>query len=138
MDQQRLGVILLDVSAGQAEVFDASFLERNGHPVLVCHGPGTDLCPLLGGEGCSRFDAAHGIVFQLDLERPQHRDIVRRYHSLARSDLPIRVVVGAGQAERYADLLSEVEVWTGEPSVAELDGFAASVEAADRLATETH
>jgi hypothetical protein len=137
MDQQRLGVILLDVSPGDAEAFDVSFLERNGHPVLVCHGPGTKLCPLLGGEGCSKFDAAHGIVFQLDLDRPQHRDIVRRYRALTRPDLPIRVVVGPGQAEHYRDLLSEVEVWTHEPSVAELDGFASSVEAADRVATET-
>jgi hypothetical protein len=137
MDQQRLGVILLDVSPGDAEAFDVSFLERSGHPVLVCHGPGTKLCPLLGGEGCSKFDAARGIVFQLDLDRPQHRDIVRRYRALTRPDLPIRVVVGPGQAEHYRDLFSEVEVWTHEPSVAELDGFASSVEAADRVATET-
>jgi hypothetical protein len=87
MDQQRLGAILRDVSPGQAEAFDVSFVEGNGHPVLVCHGPGTKLCPLLGGEGCSKVDSAHGIVFQLDLVRPQHRDIVRRYRALTRPDL---------------------------------------------------
>jgi hypothetical protein len=137
MDQQRLGVILLDVSPGEAEKFNVSFFERNGHPVLVCHGPGTKLCPILAGDGCSQFDAAHGIVFQLDLDRPQHRDIIRQYRDLTRPDVPIRVVVGPGQTERYPDLLGDVEVWTHEPSVAELDGFAASVEAADRVATET-
>jgi hypothetical protein len=137
MDQTRMGVILLDVSPGDAVEFDVSFLERNGHPVLVCHGPGTELCPLLSGEGCSKFDAAHGIVFQLDLDRPQHRAIISRYRDLTRPDLPIRVVVGPGQAERYPDLLSDIEVWTHEPTVAELDGFAASVEAVDRIAVET-
>jgi hypothetical protein len=137
MDQERMGVILLDVSPGESVELDVSFLERNGHPVLVCHGPGTKLCPLLGGEGCSKFDTAHGIVFQLDLDRPQHRAIVKRYRDLARPDLPIRVVVAPGQAERYADLLREVEVWTHEPTVAELDGFAAGVEAADRVPADT-
>jgi hypothetical protein len=129
-------VILLDVSPGEAEDFDVSFLERTGHPVLVCHGPGTSVCPLLGGEGCSKFDAAHGIVFQLDLDRPQHRDIISRYRAVSRPDLPIRVVVGPGQADRYPELLSEFEVWTQEPTVAELDGFAARVDAADRDAEQ--
>jgi hypothetical protein len=136
MNQPREGVILLDVSPGEAEVFDVAFLERTGHPVLVCHGPGTNVCPLLGGEGCAKFDAAHGIVFQLDLDRPQHRDIVRRYRAVARPDLPIRVVVGPGQADRYPELLGEVEVWTQEPTVADLDAFAARVEAADRDAEQ--
>jgi hypothetical protein len=132
MNDARRGVILLDVSPGEAEVFDAAFLERTGHPVVVCHGPGTELCPLLGGEACSKFADAHGIVFQLDLDRPQHRDIVMRYRALTRPELPIRVVVGPGQAERYPELLSEVEVWAHEPTAADLDGFAARVEAADR------
>jgi hypothetical protein len=92
------------------------------------------VCPLLGGEGCSKFDAAHGIVFQLDLDRPQHRAIIKRYRDVARPDLPIRVVVGPDQADRYPELLGEFEVWTHEPTVAELDGFAARVEAADREA----
>jgi len=35
---------------------------------------------------------------------------------------------------RYADLLADVEVWRREPSVADLDGFAREVEAADRFA----
>jgi hypothetical protein len=136
MNEARQGVILLDVSAADSEAFDVGFLERNGHPVLVCHGPGTKVCPLLSSEGCSKFDAAHGIVFQLDLDRPQHRDVVARYRALARPDVPIRVVVRPGQAERYPELLSDVEVWTHEPTAAELDGFAARVEAADREAEQ--
>lgn len=62
----------------------------------------------------------------------QHRDIVERYRQLGRDDLPIRVVVTAEQAEQFPQLLEEVETWGHEPGVAELDGFAAEVEAADR------
>jgi hypothetical protein len=128
------GVILLDVLAADGE-FDRDALERLGHPVLVCNGPDVrHLCPLLGGEGCPKFDEAHGIVFELDLDRPQHRTILERYRVLARPDMPIRAVVRTDQQVRYAALLSEVQVWDHSPTIAELDGFAAEVEAADRFA----
>jgi hypothetical protein len=128
------GVVLLDVLAGQGD-FDQSILERLGHPVLTCSGPeATALCPLLGGEGCPKFEQAHGIVFELDLDRPQHRAIVDRYRRLAREDVPIRVVVSADQQRRYEELLATVQVWDHEPTVADLDGFAAQVEATDRSA----
>jgi hypothetical protein len=126
------GVVLLDVMPGEGD-FDRSILERVGHPVVTCNGPEAQkLCPLLGGTGCPKFDVAHGIVFELDLDRPQHRAIVHRYRELGRPDLPIRVVVRRDQQERYADLLDEVQLWDHEPTVADLDGFAAQVEAADR------
>lgn len=126
------GVVLLDVAAGAGE-FDRSILERLGHPVTVCNGPEVKtLCPLLGGQGCEKFEQAHGIVFALDLEDPQHRAIVRRYRQLGREDMPIRVVVKPGQREQYRELLDQVEVWTHDPTVADLDGFACEVEAADR------
>ena len=128
------GVVLLDVTAGAEGEFDRSMLERLGHPVLVCHGPEAKQCPLLAGTGCAKFEQAHGIVFELDLDRAQHRAVVRRYRELARPDLPIRVIVRPEQAERYAELLQQVQTWNHEPNVADLDGFAAEVEAADRFA----
>lgn len=128
-------VVLLDVAPGEGD-FDRSILERLGHAVTVCNGPDVaTLCPLLGGTGCEKFEQAHGVVFELDLDRPQHRAIVKRYHELARDDMPIRVVVRPDQAARYPDLVADVEVWTHDPTVADLDGFAAEVEAADRFAT---
>lgn len=134
-DQTFEGIVLLDVLPGEAGQFDQDILERMGHPVIVCHGPEVaTLCPLLGGEGCSKFDQAHGIAFLLDLDRPQHRAILRRYRELARPDIPIRAFVTPAQAAQYADLLRDIEIWTHEPNVADLDGFAAEVEAADRLA----
>lgn len=126
-------VILIDVSEGQGESHQ-DLLERFGHAVVVCHGPdeGT-LCPLLArGGDCELLDSAHGIVFELDLDRPQHRAILRRYQEVVRPGVPIRVLAPAGQDEKYADLLAGVEVWTHEPTTADLDGFAARVEANDR------
>jgi hypothetical protein len=127
------GLILIDVAPGAAADFDRSFLERNGHPVVVCHGPGHgSLCPILSGAGCDSVENAHGIVFVLDLDRPQHRAILDRYRDVVRSDVPIRAVVRPGQREQYAALLDRVEVWEHEPTAADLDGFAAEVEVADR------
>lgn len=133
MAQPLEGVVLLDVSPGAGASFERSFLEKLGHPAMVCHGPheGT-VCPLLAGKGCGDFEAAHGIVFELDLDRPQHRAIVTRYRELGREGLPIRVVATPEQAERYREVLAGVEVWTHEPTAADLDGFAAEVEANDR------
>lgn len=132
MEQTPLGLILIDIAAGE-EDFDRSFLERTGHGVVVCHGPDhATLCPILAGTGCERVDDAHGIVFVLDLERPQHRAILQRYREVTRPDVPIRAVVRPGQRERFAGALEGVELWEHEPTVAELDGFAAEVEAADR------
>lgn len=126
-------VVLLDVPSVGGE-FAKRILEKLEHPVLVCHGPGRgELCPLLGGRECDMFDKAHGIVFALDLDRPQHRAILDQYRALAGEGMPIRAVVRPEQLERYKDLLVDIEIWTHEPSVADLDGFASEVEAFDRV-----
>jgi hypothetical protein len=81
------GMILLDVTAGTG-TFSRELPERFDHPVKVCHGPAhATLCPLLAGEGCADFEQAHGVIFELDLDRPQHRAIVQRYRELARSEV---------------------------------------------------
>ena len=122
--------VLLDVLPGAASDFDESFLARNGLSVSVCAGPdNAHHCPLVEGHGCQKFEDANGVVFALDLDDPEHRAIVERYQQLAREGTPIRVVVTPDQAERYRDELEGVEVWTHEPTAAELDGFAARIEA---------
>ncbi len=126
------GPILLDAPLCDDTGFDISFLERNQHPVIVCHGPEPEkLCPLLAEGACAKYEAARGVIFELDLDRPQHRAILTRYRDLDPT-LPIRVLVRADQAERFRELLTEVEVWTHAPTAADLDGFAAEVEAVDR------
>ena len=132
-DDTREGMILLDIADG-ADGFDQDLLERFGHVVKVCHGPADGaLCPLLAGRGCDDFEQAHGVLFELDLDRPQHRAVLRRYRDLARPDVPIRAIVTSEQAERYADELRDIEFLTHDSNVADLDGFAAEVEAAERV-----
>jgi hypothetical protein len=133
MENNHGGMILVDVAPGEAANFDRGFLEKNGHPVTVCHGPHEgELCPLLAGRGCDWVIDSHGIVFVLDLEVEQHRAILDRYRDVVRPEVPIRAVIKPGQRTRYASVLDRVEVWEHEPSAADLDGFAAEVEAADR------
>lgn len=127
-------IILLDSPADLDSTPVISFLQRINHPVVVCHGPaeGT-LCPLLAGKWCEKVYNAHGVIYHLDLDRPQHRAILREYRRTLPEDIPLRVVVQPGQDEKYPELLRGLPVWTHDPAPAELDGFAALVEAADYI-----
>lgn len=130
MTEQPGGYILFDIPEG-SEPVDREFLEQLGHPVLVCHGPQPGkLCPILSGQGCPLAEDADGIVFELDLDRPQHRAILRRYKESLRSDLPIHVVVRPGQEIEHSELLHGLKVWTHVPVAGDLDALAAQVEAA--------
>jgi hypothetical protein len=133
MDDDKWSQVLLDVPTGDGS-FDRDILERLGHPVTMCPGPTERKpCPILYGKACAKFEGAHGIVFELDLDKPEHRAILGQYRALRRDGHPIRAVVRPDQARRYAELLGDVEVWTHEPNVADLDGFAAEVESVDRF-----
>lgn len=134
MAQIAEGYILFDIPEGEVPV-DQEFLEHLGHPVLICHGPSPGhLCPILKEEGCPLAEHAEGIVFGLDLDRPQHRAILKRYKELLRGDVPIHVVVRPGQELQYAELLKSLKVWTHTPVAGDLDALAAEVEAAEGVA----
>jgi hypothetical protein len=123
--------ILFDTPPGDSPP-DGRFLEQLGHRVMVCNGPQPGgVCPILTGEGCELAENAHGIVFELDLDRPQHRAILARYKESLKSDVPIRVVAGPGQAAEYPALLAGLKVWAHAPVAGDLDGLAAEVDAAD-------
>ena len=123
-------MILVDIPGG--ETTDTAFLEGLGHTVMICHGPEPQtLCPILSGAGCSLAESAHGIVFLLNLDRPQHRAILKKYKEVLRDDIPLRVRVSREQAIEYGDLLKGIQVWTDTPGTGDLDGFAAEVQAAD-------
>jgi len=126
--------ILFDIPTGETPV-DKGFLEGLGHPVEVCHGPGEGVCPLVKGEGCPLAERAHGIVFELDLDQPKHRAILRKYKSYLPDDMPIRVAVRPGQEETYSELLQGLKVWAHTPVAGDLDAMAAEVDAADRFRT---
>lgn len=122
--------VLFDIPGGE-EPTDRTFLENMGHRVMVCRGPAEgQLCPILSGEGCELAEGAEGIVFELDLERPQHRAILREYKTSLRSDVPIRVVVPREQWADNSELLSGLKVLPHAPVAGDLDGLAAEVEAA--------
>lgn len=127
--------VLFDIPGGRTPV-DQEFLVRLGHPVEVCSGPGEGACPLIEGKGCPLAENAHGIVFELDLNRPEHRDVLEKYKSDLDQGIPIRVSVKPGQENEFADLLRGVKVWTHEPVAGDLDALAAEVEAADSLREE--
>lgn len=124
--------VLFDLPSGNQPA-DSDFLVRQGYAVEVCHGPGEGACPLVAGKGCPLAENARGIVFELDIDNPKHRAILRRYKSALRDDMPIRVAVQPGQEHEYADLLKGVRVWTHEPVAGDLDALAAEAQAADSL-----
>ena len=108
---------------------DASFLEQLGHRVMVCQGPAHgSICPILTGEGCELAENAEGVVFELDLDRPQHRAILSKYKQSLRSDVPIQVVVRPEQIEANQELLRGLSVLTHPPVAGDLDALAAEVE----------
>lgn len=120
--------VILDVNPNpEALDWESEWLERQDVQVVKCggpHAPGS--CPLLRGASCGKVAKADGVLFQLSLDRQDHRDILDRY---ARTlSVPVRAVVSADDQKRYAELLAEVEVVLSPVGPASLDGFAAEVD----------
>ena len=89
---------------GTATMFVDQEKRRMDIPMLRCTGPhGPGECPILHGQPCGLINRADGILFQLDLDREDHRQILRLY--VETLDVPIRVVVPEDQQERYASNL---------------------------------
>lgn len=121
---------ILEVNPHPEELdWDQEFLGRMEIPMLRCTGPhGPGKCPILRGQPCGKIQKADGILFQLDLDREDHREILRLYIEML--DVPIRAVVSEEQQQRYAELLKDVEVVTPPVGPSMLDAFAAEVESA--------
>jgi hypothetical protein len=132
MEDRDLGMVL-DVTPGDHEGFERHLLEGMGHRIEVCHGPEGHNCPLIEEGTCPLVEEAHGVVFKLDLDREYHRRILARYLTYLPEGTPIAVSVLPGQERTYADLLAGTYTWNHQPTTADLDGFAALIEAADRL-----
>ena len=120
--------VILDVNPDpDALDWEQDFLTRIETQTITCCGPDTQGgCPLLQGESCTKIEAADGVLFQLDLDRKDHRQILAKYERLL--DVPIRVVVSPEQQKRWARLLDRVEVFTPPIGPAKMDAFAAEVE----------
>lgn len=122
--------LILDVNPNpEALAWQRGLLKDMSIPVVGCCGPElSGGCPLLRGEHCPKVDAADGVIFQLDLDRPEHRRILVKYMvELDAREAPLRVVVTEEQKRRWPKLLERVEVFTPPVGVAKLDAFAAEV-----------
>ena len=120
--------VILDVNPDpEALDWEQDFLTRIETSVIGCCGPDrVGGCPLLVDKPCAKIEAADGVLFQLDLDRAEHRRLLAKYVRLL--DVPIRVVVSAEQQVRWAHLLDLVEVFTPPIGPAKLDAFVAEVE----------
>ncbi len=105
-------------------------LEDKGHVVLGCGGPDGKPCPLVEGKGCSLVDSAMGVVFRLDLDDSYNREILKCYREELSRDIPIQVIVKAGDEELYADDLAGTVVLT-EDSRSALEDFSDQVALVD-------
>ena len=123
-------VILLDNPDWREMEDQADFYRNLGHEVELCIGPRKEGgCPLLTGAACPLVENAEGVIFQLDLDLPEHRRLLSKYiRYFDNVGVPVRVVVTPEQKERWANLLKLVEVWTTPVTVSKLDGFSSEVE----------
>lgn len=120
--------VILDVNPDpEALAWEQDFLTRiEAHTVGCCGPDAQGGCPLLQGKSCAKIEAADGVLFQLDLDRADHRRILAKYVRLL--DVPIRVVVSREQSKRWGHLLDLVEVFIPPIGPAKMDAFAAEVE----------
>lgn len=127
---ETLDTVLVDCVSDHS--WEAAQLERRGHHVVYCAGPprGT-LCPILRNGFCEKVAAASGVIFDLDLDRAQHRAILARYRQVLGPEIPIRIMVTPRQAARYAELLPPSQTWTGPPAETEVGAFLAILETID-------
>ena len=105
-------MIVVDVPAGEA--IDADLLSALDGPIMVCHATTGETCPTTDGR-CGLADHSHGVVFEIDLEQPEHRLLLERYRRHLGPGIPIRVLVSAEQASRFGEWLRGFDVWTEGP-----------------------
>jgi hypothetical protein len=120
--------MILDVNPDpDALDWEEDLLARFDISTIGCCGPDArGGCPLLSNQPCAKIDAADGVLFQLDLDRFEHRRILTKY--MQQLSVPIRVVVTQEQRERWARFLAPVEVFVPPIGPAKLDALAAEVE----------
>jgi hypothetical protein len=120
-------VLVVDAHADAVESERRFLEEALEDRALICQGPrGEKKCPLLTGHDCSLIHNADGILFELDLENSEVRQILQRY--IESLEVPVRVVATPEQTARYSSILSKVETVHPPVGPASLDAFAAEVE----------
>jgi len=70
-----------------------SLLESEGFVVMSCAGPSAERpCPLTVQSVCPLLSHADGVLFELPLTDPVHRDVLDAYRRVPRSHLPIQII----------------------------------------------
>jgi DNA-binding NtrC family response regulator len=68
--------VVIENPRGGALAAQAAALEAAGYDVTTCEGPDTHPCPVLDGQPCEYLEDADVVVYDLDLDDPQHRDVL--------------------------------------------------------------
>lgn len=115
--------VVLTVAADGDHVSRAR-LEDMGHMVLSCRGPEQNgCCSLLDSGECQLAAMADGILFELDLDVAENREVLHRYRTEFGRTTPVRVLLKPGQAERHRDLLADVDASEGTIGFDEMSDF---------------
>lgn len=98
-------VILESRDFPRAAALAAALVDAGMDPV-VCTGPTADGggCPLLTDEPCPVVIGADAVVFDLDLDRAEDRDVLRSL-VVERAGLPIITEQDVDQARRHPEVL---------------------------------
>ena len=124
---ETLDTVLVDCRSELS--WETDLLRQRGHDVVYC--PGSPLgasCPILGGDFCAKVAAASGVIFDLDLDRAEHRAILAKYRGLLGPEIPIRVLIREDQVAAYPELFEPVQMWIERPTPADVIEFAAALE----------
>jgi hypothetical protein len=87
-------------------------LEAAGLTVSICGGPDAlpgRVCPLVGGKSCPMVDAADVVVHDLDLDKAEHRAVLRTLRRV-HSDTPVVLELPQSTARDHAVLLDGCHV----------------------------
>jgi hypothetical protein len=105
------GRVLVEVAGrGMGQVVERTLREQ-GYQVAVCGGPAVlrrRRCPLVQGDGCPLADGADLVVYALDLDDADDREVLEAHR--AHPERRACVVVPPALVDRYRSLLEGYEV----------------------------
>jgi DNA-binding NtrC family response regulator len=104
--------VVIESANRDAAIAQLAALEGAGYSVTHCGGPDAirgRVCPLVTGEPCPWVDAADVVVHDLDLDRPEHREILRTLRR-THPDTPIVLELPEATARQHACLLASCRV----------------------------
>ena len=100
--------VLIENARGDARRAQQDDLVAGGFDVTTCAGPGRLAgdpgCDLVTTGGCALVEAADVLLYDLDLDEPTDREVLRAVRRM-RPELPVVVEVPGDTARRHRDVL---------------------------------